>query len=378
MRIINGRIMTMEGPLLENAWIAFENGVITDIGTMDQIEVRENDFDADGGFVLPGFIEPHCHIGLSEESYGEENEDANEYTEVFGEHLRAVDGINPMDEAFAQSLDAGFTTLVVSPGSSSIMGGQIAAVKTAGRSVDEMVLRTPIALKMALGDDPAANGKRYNGPQTPMGVVAAIRCEFEGAKAYMHRKNKKVNLRYEALIPVLEKKIPLHIHAHRADDIAAALRLAEEFDFDWVLIHGSGVERVLNLIQEAKVPVLAGPLTSGSPRKEIEGNGLHLPGMLHGAGVPFAITSDSASTNSFPVMPVWYNSMIAAQTVGEGLNMEEALRALTIYPAQICRIDDRVGSLKAGKDADITVFTEHPLQFRSHVAAVFVNGIRVR
>ncbi|NLX64201.1 MAG: amidohydrolase [Clostridiaceae bacterium] len=377
--IKNGRILTMAGPIYENGSILIDNKKIIKIG--EEIDADENVLseviDASGCWVLPGLIESHCHVGIIEERKGFEGDDCNERNEPITPYLKAIDAINPMDSAFHNALSAGITGLMVGPGSSNVVGGQFAFIKTYGRSIDKMVVLEPAAMKIAFGENPKSNYDNKNKmPTTRMAIGAMLREElFEAKKYYIKKQNAKKNgdsfdedFRKECWIPVLEKKIPLKAHVHRVDDILTAIRIAREYDLDLTLDHCTEGHLIAKEIKKSGFPAIIGPSLSTRNKIETKNADFKTPGILNKEGVTVAIMTDH------PVTRIQDLVICAAFAAREGLGVEEGLKAITINAAKICRVDDRIGSLEVGKDADIAIFDGHPMDIFTRTLYTIING----
>ncbi len=379
---INAVIHTMAGPTLENGFLRVEGDRIAEVGPMPASSDGEA-IDLGGAHVYPGFIDAHTHIGMWEDGLTFEGDDGNEETDPVQPQLRAIDAVNPMDRCFSEALDAGVTTVLTGPGSANPIGGQFAALKTFGRRVDNMILRAPVAMKMALGENPKnVYHEKNQSPCTRMATAALIREQLMKAKRYeedVRRAEEDSELdppeydgKCEALLPVLRRELKVHFHAHRADDIFTALRIASEFSLDYVIVHGTEGALIAEELAEEYASVLSGPLLCDRSKPELRNLTPGTPGRLAKAGVPTAIITDH------PVIPVQYLPLCAALAVREGMDEEKALAAITCNPARICGIDDRVGSLEAGKDADFVVFRSSPLLLSSKPEMVYIGGRRVR
>jgi imidazolonepropionase-like amidohydrolase len=385
--IKNGYIKTMSGKEYECGYIIAEKGKITEVGDMaelDETVLNETHvIDAGGYLVLPGFVDAHCHLGLFDDSMGFEGEDGNEMTDPVTPQLRAIDGIYHLDRGFEEARNAGVTTVVTGPGSANVIGGQFAAIKTTGRRVEDMIIREPVAMKVAFGENPKSvyNEKRQM-PTTRMATAAILREYLKKAGEYGQQldnyyKDKSNNekpdydIKMEALLKVLKKEIPLKAHAHRADDILTAIRVAKEFDLGLTIEHCTEGHLVLDVLVEEGVKAIVGPLISERSKIELKNLSLKVPGILSKAGIMVAIMTDH------PVIPVQYLSLCAGLAVKEGMDEEEALKAITINAARISRIDDRVGSIEAGKDADLVIMDGHPFELKSRVVKTIINGREV-
>lgn len=379
MQICNAKIFPMDGDIIENGYVTVENGRITAVGAMPPPRPEADALDAQGGWLLPGFVDAHCHLGMWEDGLGFEGDDGNEDTDPSTPQLRALDAINPLEDCFREACEAGVTTVVTGPGSANPIGGQLCAIKTYGRRIDDMVVKAPVAMKMALGENPKTtyHGKNQ-APVTRMATAAIIREQLAQAVRYARDKQRaaqdeeidepEYDSKCEALLPVVRGELPVHFHAHRLDDIFTAQRLAKEFGLRYVIVHGTAAHRAADLLAADGVPVLCGPLLCDRSKPELKELTPSNPAILREAGVPIAIITDH------PVIPLPYLGLCAGLAVREGLPYLEALRALTLYPAQICGIADRVGSITPGKDADLVLFREDPLSVMAKPALVIAGG----
>ncbi len=376
MRIQNGIVMSMEGPVISQGYVDFENGIITGVGPMEQAPAYNGEImDAVGGYILPGFIDAHTHIGISEEGLRWEGEDCNETTGAVTPGMRVVDGINPFDTAIPKARKAGVTAAGVSPGSTNVIGGQIAAIKLAGRNVEEMVLKAPAAIKFALGENPKRNYGNVKGsePMTRMAVAAVMRRTLEKAKHYAAKKQAGEDVwddQLEPLLPLLKGEIPAHFHAHRADDILTAVRIAKEYGLNYSILHATGAEKIADLLAQTGTIPVVGPSIGPAGKPESQETSLGTCSALYQAGMEVAITTDH------DVTPLWLLPTFTALCVREGLPEEAAFRAITINAAKVLGVDDRIGSIRTGKDADIVVFSGHPFHYMTKPLAVFINGQR--
>ena len=377
MRIQNGILLTKERERLEKGYVDFEYGVITSCGALQNAPAYCGKvLDADGGYILPGLIDAHTHIGISEEGLRWEGEDCNETTSPITPDVRAVDGFNPFDTAIPKARQAGVTTVAVAPGSTNVIGGQIAAIKLAGIDVEKMTLKAPCAMKFALGENPKRNYGENKGrePMTRMGTAAIMRRTLKRAQRYLAKKEAGEDLyepEMEALIPLLKRDIPAHFHAHRADDILTAVRIAKEFHLRYSILHATSAQRIIPcLVEENMIPIV-GPSMGPAGKPETVDDSFATAGQLSQAGIQPAITTDHGVT------PLWLLPFFAAQCVREGMEEDEALRAITIYPARSMGVEERVGSIRPGKDADIVVFNGHPFHYLTRAPAVFINGERM-
>ncbi|HEY8500338.1 MAG TPA: amidohydrolase [Clostridia bacterium] len=391
MLIINAKIVSMsdrpEQPdgstnivSFENGYIYIENKVIKAIGPMENCPDDTDIIDAKGRYVMPGFVDAHTHIGLFEDSVGFEGDDGNETTDPVTPQLRAIDGIYHADRSFDEARQWGVTTVVCGPGSSNVICGQFAALKTYGRSVDEMVFRQPCALKVAFGENPkSVHHEKSRTPSTRMTTAAILREQLYKAKEYMdnweeYRKNPDENdkpefdIRLEALIPVLKRELIMKVHAHRADDILTALRIAEEFNLDITIDHCTEGYMIADILKQKNVKVILGPLLTDRSKIELRNQSIEAPGILSREGIPVAIMTDH------PCVPIQHLLLSASVAVREGMAEEDALKAITINAAKAAGIDDRVGSLEPGKDADIVIFSGYPFDYKTKVDMTIING----
>ena len=359
--IKNGRVFTMTGDIIENGSILIKDGKIDQVGLDINSPEGVQVIDAGGRMVLPGFVEAHCHLGLQEDAIGFEGADINEMVEPVTPEVRAIDGINPMDRTLEEAYQGGVTTAVTGPGSANVIGGQAIAIKTFGHRVDDMVVKDPAAMKVAFGENPKrVYREQKKSPITRMSTAAILREYLFKTKAYMAKKedetNKDFDFKLEALIPVLKKEIPIKAHAHRADDIFTALRIAKEFDIDITLDHCTEGHLIADDLAKEGKPAIVGPSMGHRSKFELKNSSFETPKVLSEKGVKFAITTDS------PVIPLQHLSLCAGLAVKGGLDEMEAFKAITIYPAEITGIDHRVGSIEAGKDADIVIFDGNPIK----------------
>ena len=384
MLIINATVHTMEGVTIPNGYVAVSGDKIARVGPMEECpgHWEGETLDGEQGHVLPGFVDAHSHLGLFGDALGFEGDDGNESTDPCTPQLRAVDGVNPLDRGFREAREGGVTTVLTGPGSANPIAGQFLALKTDGRWVDEMVLKAPAAMKLALGENPkCAYNERHETPVTRMATAAIIRENLRKALEYAEKLEKAesdqeedkpdYDARLEALLPVVRGELPVHIHAHRADDIATGVRIAREFGLKCVIVHGTEAHLIPELLEKEGVPVITGPALGDRSKPELANMTIESPAVLTLRGVQTAICTDH------PEVPVQYLPLCAALAVKGGMNPEAALAAITINAARIAGIDSRVGSLAPGKDADLVVFSGHPINLLSRVRAVFINGRRV-
>lgn len=383
MLIQNGVVHPMDGPVIGCGFVLLEGGKIKAVGDMEHLPVYDGEvLDAEGGHILPGFIDAHCHLGVFGSGVGFEADDANECTDPCTPQMRAIDAVNPLDRAFEEAREGGVTSVLTGPGSGNPIAGQFVAMKTSGRWVDEMILKAPVAMKFALGENPkSVYNERKETPITRMATAAVIRDNLTKAQEYRDKQAKAAedededgpdfDAALEALIPVVEGTLPAHIHAHRADDIATAVRLSREFGLKYVVVHGTEAYKVAELLAAEGVAVITGPCLTDRSKPELAGQTVENPALLFKAGVKVAICTDHPET------PIQYLPLCAATAVRGGMEEEEALAAITLRAAEIGGIAHRVGSLTVGKDADVVVTRGHPFDWRGGILAVFIDGKRV-
>ena len=384
MLIINGVVHTMDGPVIENGYVALEGSKIARVGPMEDCPASwEGEvLDAQGGHVCPGFIDAHCHLGMFGDALGFESDDGNEETDPCTPHLRAIDGVNPLDRCFSEARAAGVTTVLTGPGSANPVSGQFAALKTDGRWVDAMVVRAPAAMKLALGENPKqVYHDRDETPVTRMATAAIIRENLRKAVEYGEKMDRAArdedadppdyDAKLEALLPVVRGELPVHIHAHRADDIATGVRIAREFQLKCVIVHGTEGHLLPELLAQAGIPVITGPSLGDRSKPELANMTLENPALLQRAGVDVAICTDH------PEVPVQYLPLCAALAVKGGMDQESALAAITIGAARIAGLEEGLGSLTPGKEGDVVVTSRHPLELLGEVRAVLLGGRRI-
>ncbi|SUY46748.1 amidohydrolase family protein [Clostridium putrefaciens] len=377
MLIKNAKIYTMAKENYENGSILIKNGKITKIGEDIKAPLGDQIIDVKGAFLMPGIIDAHCHIGGQEANMGFEGSDINEMSDPITPELRALDAINPRDEAFTKAICGGVTSVMTGPGSANVIGGTFVAIKTFGISIDDMVIKEPAAMKVAFGENPK---RVYNSknkmPSTRMATAALLRKALFDAKNYKIKKENakekdeffETNFKMEALLPVIDKKIPLKAHAHRADDILTAIRIAKEFDVLLTLDHCTEGHVISKYIKESGYPAIVGPTMSFNSKIELSNKSFSTPKVLIDSGVKVAIMTDH------PVIEQQYLSLCAGLATKEGLSFEDALKAITINAAEIIGIDNRVGSLEIGKDADIAIFDGNPLESMTNCLYTIIDG----
>jgi imidazolonepropionase-like amidohydrolase len=380
--ITGGYVVPVDGEPVDGGTVLIRDGKITAVGTAADVDVPDGvtEVDASGCWVVPGFIESHAHVGVREDGEGWAGNDTNEMTDPNGARFRALDGINPADLGFTDALSGGVTSSIIKPGSGNPIGGATVAVKNWGRTVDEMVFRESVSVKSALGENPKrVYGDKGKTPSTRLGVAAVLREAFVAAQNYRAQRDHKADkgepferdLTLETLARVLDGELLWDQHTHRADDIATAIRLSEEFGYHLVVNHGTEGHLIADLLADKNIPVIFGPMFTTRVKVELRNRTMRAAGIMAKAGVKVAITTDH------PVVPIHFLVHQATLAVKEGMDRKEALRALTVNPAQILRLDDQVGALKPGLDGDVVVWSGDPLDVMSRALRVFINGKEV-
>ena len=366
----NATIYTMEeDPFIGDFRV--DKGVFTEIGK--DLQPNEDDFvqDLSGLYVFPGLIDAHSHLGMVCSSIGFEGEDGNEVTDPITPNIRGIDGCNPMDETIKEALKSGVTTVAAGPGSANVIGGTFFAYKTAGNCIDEMTIKNPLAMKAAFGENPK---RCYQGNKidTRMQISALLRETLAKTKEYMEKKEAGKDVAYdqklEAMIPVIKIEIPLKCHCHRADDILTAIRIAKEENIKITLDHVTDARCIIPQIKESGFSCICGPALTHKSKFELANMSFETPNELYKAGILFSIITDS------PVVPQQYLSLSAALAAKAGLPEYEAIKAITINPAKILGLDNRLGSIKEGKDADFVICTKNILDTTNEIKAVYVDG----
>lgn len=386
MLIYNAEILTMDkSGSIKYGWLETGDSIIKAIGDGEPENIPEDSIDAQGGTLLPGFIDAHTHLGIIEDGVDFEGDDCNESTDPFTPQMRAIDGINPFDRCFEEARMRGITAAASCPGSANACGGEICVVKTAGRRIDDMLIKN-CGIKFALGENPKrVYNERDEAPVTRMASAAIIREGLYKSRRYAHDMGiyysdnenyepPEYDIKCEALMPLLDRKQKAFFHCHRADDICTAMRIAKEFSLELVIIHGTEGYKIADILGEEEVPVICGPLICDRCKPEMKGLELKNAAVLVENNVKTAICTDHT------VIPVQYLPLSAQAAVKGGLDYETALRGLTIFPAEILGIDDTVGSLKVGKDADLQLYKkgDSPLELMSEPLLVMINGEIIR
>lgn len=383
MLIYNAEIHTMDsaGTVIKNGWIEISGSRIKNIGEGLPENIPGDSINASGKSLYPGFIDAHTHLGIIENGLDFEGDDCNEATDPFTPQMRTIDGINPFDRCFEEARRRGITAAAASPGSANACGGEICAVKTNGRRIDDMLIKV-CGIKFALGENPknVYNGKDET-PITRMAIAALIREGLNKARRYHHDMDSylsdsenyeppEYDIKCEALLPLIERHHKAFFHCHRADDICTAIRIAKEFSLDAVIIHATEGWKIADIIAGENIPVICGPVICDRCKPEMQGLELKNAAVLRNNGVKTAICTDH------PVIPVQYLPLSAAASVKGGLSLEDAIRAVTIDAAEILGIEDETGSIAAGKSADIQLYeiNENPLDIMTEPSMVMIDG----
>ncbi len=381
MLIKNATLYTIEDGVLKNADLKITDGKISEIGFSLKAKEGEEVIDATNKFVFPGFIDAHCHIGMWEEGIGFEGSDGNEVTDPVTAHVRAIDAINPMDESFENALAGGVTTACTGPGSANVIGGTFAVIKLHGHRVDDMIIRNNMAMKCAFGENPKRvyNEKKMT-PSTRLGTAAILRQTLAKTKEYQAKidaadgdisKMPAYDMKLEAMRAVINGEIPLKAHAHRADDIFTAIRIAKEFNVGLTLDHCTEGHLIAEDLAKEGYVAIVGPSFGNKSKYELREKSFKTAGVLAKAGVKVAIMTDS------PVIPIEHLNMCASLAMKAGMDEEEAIKAITLNAAEILEVENRIGSLKVGKDADVVIWDRHPFDLHATAEYVFVDGKNV-
>lgn len=378
--IKNGLVKTISHGDIPGGSVMIDGGKIAAVGKDIPVPEGCEVFDARGGYITPGLIDAHTHIGLDESAIRWEGADYNETSDPVTPQMRGIDGLNPIDMAFEEARRGGVSAAVTGPGSANVIGGTFLAIKLYGRCVDDMVIKNPAAMKAAFGENPKGcygqNGRKE--PVTRMAVAALLRETLWKARNYADEIEKSESdssvkrphdFALEAMLPVIRREIPLKVHAHRADDILTALRIAREFDINVTLDHCTEGHLIVDELVRAGRPVLVGPTLGGKSKFELKNKSFETAGILAKAGLEVCIITDA------PVIPLEHLSLAAGLAVRAGMDEEDAWKAITLNPARVAGIDSRVGSLDAGKDADIAVFSSDPLRdIQAKAVQLWIDG----
>lgn len=378
LAIRNGKLYTISHGIIDNGTLLVENNKITAIGPQVEIPAGAQVIDAKGKYVTPGIIDAHAHVSIWEEGQGWEGIDVNETTNPITAAVRAIDGIDPDEIGLRDAYQNGVTCIWCAPGSANVIGGEGVTMRTYGESVDEMIMLSPSGIKAATGENPkGAYGNRNQMPKTRMGVAALLRETLVKTQNYRQKIEKAADnpekmpvrdLGLENMVRVLKRELPLRVHCHRADDAMTVVRIAKEFEIDITIEHATEGYKVAQELAEHGVPIVVGPTLSSRSKIEVRDSSLATPAICAAAGVKVALMTDH------PIIPVWYLPICAGLAVKHGLDEEVAMRAVTLTPAEICGVADRVGSLEVGKEADIVIWDGHPFEYTTHVDYTIVNG----
>lgn len=372
LAITGATIQTIANGRLEDAAVLISGGKIAAVGRNLAIPQEAELVEARGKVIMPGLVDCHTHLGIAEEAVGQAHVDKNEVNDPVCPHLRALDGINPEDLGLGDALNGGVTSIIVTPGSENVIGGQSVAIKTRGRFIDEMILRQPAGLKIAFGENPINTYMpKDRAPSTRMTIAGLLRENFVAAEAYARKFSAggaERDLRLEALVKVLNKEMPIRAHAHAADDIMTAVRIADEFDIKLVIEHATAGHKIADQLAKRNIPAAIGPSITARVKVELKDRTYQTPYLLHQAGVKFALVTDH------PFLPINCLRLEAALAVREGLPYDAALRAITLTPAEIIGVEARIGSIEPGKAADLAIFSGDPLDVQSKVEQVYIDG----
>jgi len=382
LAIVNAVIYPVDKEVIKKGTILVDKGKIVEVGPDVSVPEDAQVIDAAGRMVFPGFIDAHSHLGLDESCIGFEGSDVNEATDPVTPNMRAIDGFNPLDITVKEARENGVTACAAGPGSANVVGGTFMAIKTFGTRVDDMIIKEPVAMKVAFGENPK---RVYSGkgktPSTRMGTAAVLREILAKTVRYNKQieaagddptKLPQYDAKLEAMLPVIRREIPIKAHAHRADDIFTAIRIAKEFNIKITLDHCTDGALIADTLAKEGLPAIVGPSFGHRTKFELTNKSFVTPGILAKAGVKVAITTDS------PVTPLHSLPLMAGMAVAAGMDECEALRAITLNAAEIIGIEDRVGSITPGKDADIAIFEGHPFEISSKPWMVLINGINIK
>lgn len=383
MVLINGKIKPMSSPDIENGYIIIENGKIAKVDKMENYSTNPDleVIDLKGKLVIPGYIDAHTHLGMSEDGVGDEGEDINEMSEPCTPQIRSLDAIDPMDATMEDAWRAGVTTIIASPGSANPIAGQITALKTYGRRVDDMVIKEPFAMKFSLGENPkGVYGENEEQPMSRMATAAIIRENLAKTVRYIEEKESakenddrppELDFKLEALEPVLKGEIAAHFHAHRAYDLITAIRIAKEFSLEYTLIHCTEGHRIADILAEENAKVVIGPIFGTRSKPELSRQTIKNCSVLVDAGLDIAISSDH------PEVQIELLPISAALVANNGISEEDALKSLTYNAAKAVGLEKRIGSIAAGLDADLLVFDINPLDVKAKPCMVYIDGNKV-
>lgn len=361
----NAYVMPITSDPVTNCDILIDEGKISRVGRDIPVESGDRVIDCTNGYLLPGFIDVHTHLGLYDEGTGWAGNDANETIEPMSPHVRAIDGVYPLDPAFGDAIKYGITTAHIMPGSANVIGGTTSVIKTAGKNIKNMIIQEIAGLKIALGENPKRIHSMGNKDSiTRMGIMGMLREAFYEA---MKSENPD-SLRVKPLLLALNREIPVRIHAHRADDIMSAVRFAQEFNLDLRIEHCTEGHLIADELQGLNLKVSVGPTLTRRSKVELKNKSWKTYQELTNHGVEVSVTTDH------PYTPIQYLNVCASIAVREGLSEQKALEGITILPARNLRVDDKLGSIEAGKDADLVLWSQHPFHFSSKPIWTMING----
>lgn len=369
LAITNAKIITIEHDIVESGTILIQDGKIIELGERVDVSNCNQVIDAQGRVLTPGLIDAHTHVGLTESGVGREGIDTNEGTNPLTPFCSVRDGINLKDQAFQEFRKAGITTVGILPGSGNILGGTGLAIKCKGLIVDQAILKDPVGIKVALGENPKGHyGAKKQSPATRMGNAALLRNALQKAKDYAAQEEPKYDVQSEALLPVLDGTLPLIIHAHRHDDLVTAIRICREFNLKYVLEHVTDGHLILDLLRKENVHCAVGPTLRYGSKVENRDRDFQTPIGFAKAGIPFCFTTDHPVINGKNLL------LTASISTQWGLSDAEALRAITLASAEHLGLEQRVGSLAVGKDADLVLWSDHPLELTTFVDLTIIDG----
>ena len=379
MLFYNAGIFTACSGFIKNGYVLIKDGRIIDVGPMEFCPNDKEKYDLSGLTIYPGFIDAHCHLGMWEDGLSFEGDDGNEDTDPATPHLRAIDAINPADYSFKEAIEAGVTAVVTGPGSANPVAGQMVAIKTYGDRVDDMIIKAPVAMKFALGENPKNTyHSKDETPSTRMATAAIIREQLKKAQKYQRdllaaeedeeTDEPEIDVKSEALVEVVDKSIQSHFHAHRSDDIFTAVRIAKEYDLDLVLVHCTEGYLNADKLAAEKAKAIVGPLICTRTKPELSNERDENAAVLKKAGVEVAICTDH------PEVPIQYLPLSAGIAVRAGMDHDDAIRAITSVPAKILGLSGKIGSVAPGKDADLAIFKGDPLSVYETPVWVIAGG----
>ncbi|PAE40030.1 amidohydrolase [Bacillus sp. 7884-1] len=361
----NAMVYPITSQPIQNGDVLVENGKIIKVGKYLPVDTNVKIIECNNHYLFPGFIDVHTHLGLYDEGTGWAGNDANETAEAMTPHIRAIDGVYPLDPAFTDAIKSGITTAHVMPGSANVIGGTTSVIKTTGKNVKKMIIQEIAGLKLALGENPKRiHSQGNNDSITRMGIMGMLREAFYKA---IHTDTPD-DLRVAPLVMALKREIPVRIHAHRADDIITALRLAEEFNLDLRIEHCTEGHLIANELSGINLKVSVGPTLTRRSKIELKNKTWKTYQELTNNGVEVSITTDH------PYTPIQYLNICAGIAVREGLSEQKALEGITILPARNLRLDTHLGSIDVGKEADLVLWSHHPFHYLAKPKWTMIGG----